>query len=103
MTEVFTIGEALGVVSADRIRHDTAIRLDIAGAELTTAIGLTRLGHPTAWLGRLGADELGTRVLTVLRGEGVDTSYIRIDHDAPTGLILRQRRVGPSAHVVHYR
>jgi 2-dehydro-3-deoxygluconokinase len=102
MTEVFTLGEALGVVSADRLRHDTGARLDIGGAELITAVGLARLGHSTTWLGRLGGDELGARVLTALRGEGVDTSYVRTEN-APTALVLRQRRVGRSAHVVHYR
>jgi 2-dehydro-3-deoxygluconokinase len=103
MTEVFTLGEALGVVSAERLRHDTVARLDIGGAELITAIGLARLGHPAAWLGRLSADELGVRALTVLRGEGVDTSHVRTDEDAPTALVLRQKRVGRSAHVVRYR
>lgn len=103
MAEVFTLGEALGVVSADRLRHDLTARLDVAGPELTTAIGLTRLGHPAAWLGRVGDDEIGARVLGVLRGEGVDVSHARVEAGADTGLILRQRRVGRSRHVVHYR
>jgi 2-dehydro-3-deoxygluconokinase len=103
MTDVFTLGEALGVVSADRLRHDTTARLDVAGPELTTAIGLCRLGHSATWLGRVGDDEIGARALTVLRGEGVDVSHVRVESDADSGIILRQRRVGRSRHVMHYR
>lgn len=102
MSEVFTLGEALGVVSADRIRHDMTARLDVEGPELTTAIGLARLGHSVSWLGRVSTDELGTRTLTVLRGEGVDVSAVRVDGTASTGLVLRQRRIGRSSHTVHY-
>jgi Sugar kinases, ribokinase family len=103
MAEVFTLGEALGVVSAERLRHDTTARLDVAGPELTTAIGLARLGHPVAWSGRVGDDEIGARVLTVLRGEGVDVSHAVVEPAADTGLILRQRRVGRPRHNLHYR
>lgn len=103
MTEVFTLGEALGIVSADRLRHDADVRLDVGGAELTVAVGLARLGHDVTWLGRVGADELGARVVTVLRGEGVDVSHVQVDPAAPTGLVMRQRRIGRVGHVVHYR
>jgi 2-dehydro-3-deoxygluconokinase len=101
--EVFTLGEALGVVSADRVRHDQTARLDVEGAELTVAVGLARLGHRVSWCGRVSADELGTRTLSVLRGEGIDVSAVRVDELAPTGIVLRQRRIGRSAHTVYYR
>jgi 2-dehydro-3-deoxygluconokinase len=103
MTEVFTLGEALGVVSADRIRHDMTARLDVEGPELTVAVGLARLGHTVAWLGRVSIDELGVRTLTVLRGEGVDVSHARVDETAPTGIVMRQRRIGRLSHAVHYQ
>ncbi|GII58645.1 sugar kinase [Planotetraspora thailandica] len=103
MTEVFTLGEALGVISADRIRHDMTARLDVEGPELTVAVGLARLGHTVSWLGRVSIDELGVRTLTVLRGEGVDVSHARVDETAPTGIVMRQRRIGRSLHAVHYQ
>ncbi|WP_405088366.1 sugar kinase [Microbispora sp. NBC_01389] len=103
MTEVFTLGEALAVVSADRLRHDAGTRLDVEGPELTTAVGLARLDHSVSWLGRVSADELGVRTLTVLRGEGVDVSAVRADPTASTGLVVRQRRIGRSSHAAYYR
>jgi 2-dehydro-3-deoxygluconokinase len=103
MTDVFTLGEAIGVISADRLRHDMEVRLDVGGPELTTAVGLARLGHSVTWLGRVGGDELGARIVTVLRGEGIDASHVQSDPSAATGLAMRQRRIGRAGHVVHYR
>ncbi|WP_214109574.1 sugar kinase [Acrocarpospora catenulata] len=103
MTDVFTLGEVLGVVSAERIRHDSTVRLDVEGAEMTVAIGLARLGHSVTFLGRVSDDEIGVRTLTVLRGEGIDVGNIRMDETASSGIVLRQRRIGRVAHAVHYR
>ena len=36
------------------------------------AIGLQRLGVQAAWISRVGADPLGTRVVREIRGEGVE-------------------------------
>ncbi|MEV4059434.1 sugar kinase [Nonomuraea dietziae] len=103
MSDVYTLGEPLGVVASGRVRHDSEARLDVGGAELTLAIALARLGHRVSYLGKVGADELGARIVTVLRGEGVDLSDLREDETAPTGLLLKESRVGQSPHVVHYR
>ncbi|WP_061294993.1 sugar kinase [Herbidospora cretacea] len=103
MTELFTLGEVLGVVTADRIRHDMSARLDLEGPELTVAVGLARLGHSVAYVGRVSDDEIGVRTSTVLRGEGVDVSHMRVDETAASGLALRQRRIGRVAHAVFYR
>ncbi|WP_062353983.1 sugar kinase [Herbidospora yilanensis] len=103
MTDLFTLGEVLGVVTADRIRHDMSARLDLEGPELTVAVGLARLGHSVAYVGRVSDDEIGVRTTTVLRGEGVDVSHLRVDETAASGLALRQRRIGRVAHAVFYR
>lgn len=103
MTDVYTLGEALGVISSGRVRHDSEARLDVCGPEFTTAIGLARLGHQVSYLGKVGEDELGARILTVLRGEGVDIADMRMDPSAPTGLVLKESRLGHPARAVHYR
>lgn len=103
MPEVFTLGEALGVVSATRLRRDATARLDVGGPEFTTAIGLARLGHSVMWVGRVGRDELGARVLSTLHSEGLDVSPIKVETDAPTGLALAQRTGDERDHTVHYR
>lgn len=103
MTDVYTLGEALGVVSSGRVRHEHEARLDVCGPEFTTAIGLARLGHSVCYLGKVGGDELGARVLTVLRGEGVDTADMRVDDTAKTGLLLKESRIGHPSRATHYR
>ncbi|MBB5080051.1 sugar kinase [Nonomuraea endophytica] len=94
MTDVYTLGAVMGVVSSGRVRHDNEARLDVCGPEFSLAIGLSRLGHQVAFLGKVGADELGARALSVLRGEGVDIADTRVDDSATTGLLLKESRVG---------
>jgi len=101
--DVYTLGEAFGVVTSGRIRHEHEARLDVTGPEFTVAVGLSRLGHRTAWLGKVGGDELGSRILTVLRGEGVDVSDARTDEGSPTGMLLKESRLGQAARVTYYR
>jgi 2-dehydro-3-deoxygluconokinase len=103
MTDVYTLGEPLGVVTSGRVRHDSQAGLDVCGPEFTLAIALARLGHRTAYLGKVGGDELGARALTVLRGEGVDVEDVRVAEGASTGLLLRESRVGHEPRTAHYR
>ncbi|MGN9782477.1 sugar kinase [Nonomuraea sp. ZG12] len=103
MIDVYTLGEALGVVSSGRVRHEHEARLDVCGPEFTLAVALARLGHTCAYLGKVGADELGARVLTVLRGEGVDVADMRVTQGGRTGLVLRDTRVGLDPRTTHFR
>lgn len=59
MTEVVTLGETMGVVrttDVGRLRVGHPMSLSIAGAESNVAVGLSRLGHSVAWIGRVGRD-----------------------------------------------
>ncbi|KAB8197340.1 sugar kinase [Nonomuraea phyllanthi] len=103
MTDVYTLGEPLGVVSSGRVRHESEARLDVCGPELTLAIALARLGHRSAYLGKVGDDELGARALTALKGEGVDVADVRVSEGLRTGLVLREIRVGRELRVTQYR
>lgn len=102
---LLTCGEAmvcLTAAEAGPLRTASSMRLSIAGAESNVAIGMARLGHPVTWIGRVGEDELGDVVLRTLRAEGVDVSAVRRDH-RPTGLMLKERRVGTVSRVHYYR
>jgi 2-dehydro-3-deoxygluconokinase len=105
--DVVTLGEAfIGLVAEDgRSFADASVfRRYVIGAEANTAVGLARLDRRVAFIGRIGADGLGTAILRRLRGEGVDTHGVTIDPEAPTGLMLRERRgLGPSQAVYHRR
>jgi 2-dehydro-3-deoxygluconokinase len=105
--EVVTLGECMvSFVAVERGplavtgRH---MRTTIAGAEANVAVGLARLGHRAAFIGRVGDDGLGTMIVRGLRGEGVECRHLRSDPGAPTGVMIRELRdIGP-AEVIYWR
>ncbi len=104
--EVVTLGETMVLLLAEQsgpMREATTFRRHVAGAESNVAIGLSRLGQRTGWISRLGDDEFGQAVLLRIRGEGVDTSLVRLDARAPTGLVIRERREVGAIEQVYYR
>ncbi|MFJ5708529.1 sugar kinase [Streptomyces sp. NPDC093105] len=101
-----TLGEAMAVVAATTpgpFAAGAPMRLGWAGAEATVAVGVSRLGHTAAWTGRVGDDAAGAMILAGLRAEGVDVTGARTDPDAPTGLMLRERRTADRLRVSYYR
>jgi len=84
------------------LEHVSDFALHIGGAESNVAIGLVRLGQPAVWIGRVGDDPLGRRVLRELRGERVDVRSV-IDPDAATGLMLKETPRSGSTRVSYYR
>jgi 2-dehydro-3-deoxygluconokinase len=77
--------------------------MHIAGAESNVAIALSRLGHRSAWAGRVSTDELGEYVLRRLRGEGVDTDGAVRDAERPTGLMFLEQRTADVTRVQYHR
>ena len=63
---VVTLGETMALMRTGAIgslAHLPGVDLAVGGAESNFAIGLCRLGVPTAWISRVGDDPLGTRVV----------------------------------------
>jgi 2-dehydro-3-deoxygluconokinase len=104
--DVLTFGETMAVLRAGTpgpLRLARSLDLDMAGAESTVAIGLSRLGHRVRGAGRVGADEFGALIVERLRAEQVDTSFVHHDTEASTGLLVREQRTADLARVVYYR
>lgn len=105
-TELVGIGETMAVLTGPetgRLRDTCSLGLTTAGAESNVAIGVRRLGYRTAWIGRLGLDELGEKILADLRREGVDVSAAVVDKGAATGLMFKERRLPGIVRVSYYR
>ncbi|QIG39411.1 sugar kinase [Microbacterium sp. 4R-513] len=105
MAHVVTLGESMGLVRGAGIGSFTQIgsaEIDTGGAEGNVAIGLARLGVDVSWLGRVGDDSIGRRVIRDLRGEGVDVHAI-VDEAAATGLMLKETPRAGSTVVSYYR
>ncbi|MCX5415933.1 sugar kinase [Streptomyces sp. NBC_00059] len=102
--DVLTFGEAMLSLQTDGpLSAGGTARTTVAGAEFNVAVGVARLGHRVSWAGRTGSDESGRVILRTLRGEGVETGHATTDPQAPTGAMLRERRVADLARVHYWR
>ncbi|WP_223281058.1 sugar kinase [Streptomyces antnestii] len=104
--DAVTFGEAMVMFRAEDngpLSQADRYTRALAGAEVNVAIGLSRLGHATAWAGRVGDDPLGAHVVSALRGEGIDTGAVDVDPHAPTGFQLKGRADVGDPEVVYFR
>lgn len=104
--QLVTFGESmvqLVPTESGLLRHAARFRRHVAGAESNVAVALSRLGHATGWISRVGADEFGACVRAAIRGEGVDVSQVIEDPDAPTGVYFKERRRPGRTRVYYYR
>jgi 2-dehydro-3-deoxygluconokinase len=101
---VVCLGEAMVTVrSHGRMRIGGAATMSVAGAESNVAIGLSRLGHEVAWVGRVDSGELGELVVRTLRAEGVVVDGVQRDARRPIGVMFREQRTGDIVHVAYVR
>jgi 2-dehydro-3-deoxygluconokinase len=106
VSEFVTLGECLVSLVATRpgpLAEATAFDRFVAGAEANVAVGLVRLGHRAAFIGRVGQDGFGETIRRQLRGEGVDTTHLATDPDGPTGVMVRERPGLVPAQVLYLR
>lgn len=62
------------------------LKMAAGGAPANVAVGLARLGCPTGFIGKVGVDFFGQHLQAVLAENGVDTSAMRFETRANTGL-----------------
>jgi 2-dehydro-3-deoxygluconokinase len=97
-----TFGETMALVASGALAHATSAEVGMGGAESNVAIGVRRLGGRAAWIGRVGEDSLGTRILRELRAEDLDVHAV-LDDTSPTGLMVKERRTSQASRVWYYR
>jgi 2-dehydro-3-deoxygluconokinase len=106
--EVVCLGEALALLPA--LPEEGAPLPEVAmlaGAEANVAVGLARAGIAAAWVGRLGADELGGFLHAELERSGVDVGAVVIDPTRPTGCYAKVAEPGadgePRSRMIYRR
>ncbi|QZN85379.1 sugar kinase [Cellulomonas sp. C5510] len=102
---IVTVGETLACLALPAhgaVGRSGGLGLSTGGAESNAAVAASRLGVRTAWIGRVGDDDLGSLVVRELRGAGVDV-VARRDDRAPTGLMVKEHRGGRPVRVRYYR
>lgn len=76
----------------------------VAGAECNVAVGVSRLGVPAAFLGRVGDDPFGRMIRRQLGAEGIDSSWVQVDPDRPTAVFFKENRgLSNETRVYYYR
>ncbi len=58
------------------------------GAPMNVAYHLTKLGHPTSLISRLGNDERGHRLRAILEGRQLDTGFVQTDAHYGTSVVM---------------
>lgn len=106
MPDVVTFGETMVLMTPQEpgpLKYITEFKKKIGGAESNVAIGLSRLGHDVGWFSKLGDDPHGSYIESFVRGEGVDTSRVMTDPDAPTAIYFKERHQVRETAVYYYR
>ena len=104
--DLVTIGEAMAVLAPApgvRLANAETLTLGTAGAEANVARTAARLGDRVAWVGALGVDPLGDRIVADLRESGVDVAHVIRDPSAPTGLYLKDTDESRASSMYYYR
>lgn len=104
--DVITVGETMVLFVPNKVgplRFASSFEKSIGGAESNVMIALSRLGHETGWISRLGEDEFGLFVRQFIRGEGVDTSYVIFDREYPTAVLFKELQVAQDPKIYFYR
>jgi 2-dehydro-3-deoxygluconokinase len=99
---LIALGETMALVAplhAQPLSAAQEFRLTVGGAESNVAMHAALLGVDAAWVSALGDDALGERVRDEIARHGVDTRWVTMDADAPTGVYFKD----PGHGVLYYR
>ena len=92
MRSAVCIGETMAMLTPARsapLHQATELLFGIGGAESNVAMGLASMGVDAHWIGRVGRDGFGTRILLDLQEHGVGISAVEVDPVRPTGLYVK--------------
>ena len=105
MYDLVAFGEAMIRLSPPdfkRLEQTTTLDLNIGGAELNVAVGLSRLGLKSAWVSRLPDNALGRMIANKARELGVDISPVIWDKQGRAGLYFFEFGASPRSSSVVY-
>jgi 2-dehydro-3-deoxygluconokinase len=96
---IVSIGEPMVEFNQTRAGEGTYLQ-GFGGDSSNMIIAAARTGARTAYFTRVGDDEFGRMLLELWKREGVDTSGVIVDREAPTGAYFVTH--GPTGHVFSY-
>src|SRR6516164_7169209 len=105
MAEVITFGEAMVRLSPPgfrRLEQARSLDLFVGGAELNTAVALSRFGRSTSWVSRLTQNPLGRLIANHAREAGVATDHSVWTESDRVGVYFVEFGAAPRASTVLY-
>jgi len=105
MYDIITFGEAmirLSPANFQRLEQARSLDLNVGGAELNVAVGLTRFGMKSAWVSKLPKNGLGFLIRDRAQGFGVDCSHIVWSDKGRAGIYFLELGASPRASSVLY-
>lgn len=106
MAKVLTIGEAMGLLIADRpgdLAEVERFSRHVCGAELNYAVGMARLGHDVSYISKVGGDPFGRSIRAFLQDNGIHTDYVQTDEAHMTGFQMKERVLEGDPKVANIR
>lgn len=86
----------------ETIIDDGGVAYIPGGKGANSAVAISRLGGDCVFCAKLGADVHGQRLFNYYKEQGINTSYVKVDHDNPTGLAVVIREGDGSNRIVVY-
>lgn len=99
-------GEPMGLLIAQTEGPLDSVKgysLAVAGAEFNVATGSARLGHPTAYLTKLGDDPFGKLISRTLNENGIDNSLVIYTKERRTGFMLKSKVSKGDPEIFYFR
>ncbi|WP_332603033.1 sugar kinase [Arthrobacter sp. S2(2024)] len=110
MLSAVCVGETMAMLTPVKpvpLHQATELHCGIGGAESNVAMGLAAMGLDSHWVGRVGKDGFGIRILEELSSHGVGVSGVEVDPGRPTGLYVKVPAQGTDpdggSSVLYYR
>ncbi|ALV46601.1 sugar kinase [Arthrobacter alpinus] len=101
--DLLTFGEAMvSLRSSGPLAQGGTLTTHMAGSEANVAVAMSRLGHTTKWVGRLGEDPHGEFIRRQLGAEFVE-GQITVDPDRATGVMFLEQRTADVSRALYYR
>jgi 2-dehydro-3-deoxygluconokinase len=102
---VVTFGEAMLRLSPpnfQRLEQAQSFDVRVGGAELNTAVGVSRLGRSAAWVSRLTSNPLGRLIANHAREAGLNTEHVHWTENDRVGVYFVEFGAAPRASGVVY-
>jgi len=105
MYDVVTFGEAMVRLSPphfQRLEQTRSLDVNVGGAELNVAVGVTRFGMKSAWVSKLPKNGLGYMIRDRAQEFGVDCSHVVWSDKGRAGIYFVEFGASPRASGVLY-